>query len=368
MKGKNSQILKHKLLGSCLGAYLIFLIGSFLAALYLTPTLVGNYLHAVAGTAESQSYLSSHSLAIQNVCYLLLLVVFVLSLLPLAVFYLKFYRPFNKIVQAAAQHTDGYYHAPFRYNEDNELGLLNASVNYLAESVHSSGDYQRKFISNISHDFRSPLTSIKGYVEAILDGTIPPETQEKYLRIVVDETERLNRLTESLLTLNTFDDRGVYLEQTDFDLVPVIKSTIDLFEGMCQKKNLHIESAFTSSSIMVHADMTRIQQVLYNLIDNAIKFSYADSEILIRASNQKKHVFVSVKDSGEGISKEHLPKIWDRFYKTDASRGRDKKGTGLGLSIVKEIIHAHDQNIDVISTEGAGTEFVFTLNKSTSPH
>ena len=356
--------MKHKLLGSCLGAYLIFLLGSFLAALYLTPALVTNYLHAVAGTAESKQYLASHSIAIQNVCYLLLLIVFLLSLFPAVIFWLKFYLPFHRIVQAAAQYTYGYHYTPFQYDEDNELGLLCASVNYLAESVHSSGEYQRKFISNISHDFRSPLTSIKGYVEAILDGTIPPEMQEKYLKIVVDETERLNRLTESLLTLNTFDDRGVYLEQTDFDLVPVIESTIDLFEGMCQKKNLRIIPTFTSPSIMVHADMTRIQQVLYNLIDNAIKFSYADSEILIRANNQKKRVFVSVKDSGEGIAKEHLPKIWDRFYKTDASRGRDKKGTGLGLSIVREIIYAHEQNIDVISTEGAGTEFVFTLNKA----
>ncbi|MDO4323561.1 MAG: HAMP domain-containing sensor histidine kinase [Lachnospiraceae bacterium] len=364
MKNKNSQLLNHKLLGSCLGAYLVFLTGSFFAALYLTPALISNYFQAVAGTAESRQYLASHSIAIQNVCYLLLAIVFVLSLFPLAVFWLKFYRPFRRIVQSAAQHTDGYHHKPFQYDKDNELGLLNASVNYLSESVHSSGEYQRKFISNISHDFRSPLTSIKGYVEAILDGTIPPEMQEKYLKIVVDETERLNRLTEGLLTLNTFDDRGVYLKQTDFDLVPVIKSTIDLFEGTCQKKNLHIQSSFTAPVIMVHADMTKIQQVLYNLIDNAIKFSYNDSEIVIRANSQKKRVLISVKDSGEGIAKEHLPKIWDRFYKTDASRGRDKKGTGLGLSIVKEIIHAHDQNIDVISTEGVGSEFIFTLNKA----
>lgn len=358
--------MKRKLLGSCLGAYLIFWIGSFLASLYLTPRLLRNSLEAVSEDAAYRSYLASHAIAIQNVCYLLLAIVFLLSLIPLAVFFIKFYAPLNKIILAVSQHTDDVHHAheKLTYHADDELGRLTASLNYLMQEVHSSGEYQRKFISNISHDFRSPLTSIKGYVEAILDGTIPVEMQDKYLGIVLSETERLNKLTEGLLLLNTFDDRGVYLDLTDFDLVPVIKSTIETFEGICQKKNLLIRFSHAADSVTVHADVGKIQQVLYNLLDNAIKFSYPDSEIVIRVSEQKNRVFVSVKDNGEGIAKEHLPKIWDRFYKTDVSRGRDKKGTGLGLSIVKEIIRAHNQNINVISTEGVGTEFVFTLRKA----
>lgn len=358
--------MKRKLLGSFLGAYLVFLIGSFLAALFLTPELLRDSLHAVSNDAAYRSYLASHAVAIQNVCYLMLGIVFLLSLIPVIVFLIKIYSPLNRIITAASQYTDGV--CPSRceltYDADDELGRLTASLNYLTDAVHSSGEYQRKFISNISHDFRSPLTSIKGYVEAILDGTIPIEMQEKYLGIVLSETERLNKLTEGLLLLNTFDDRGVYLELTDFDIIPVIQNTIASFEGTCQKKNLRINFDCTSGAVKVHADMGKIQQVLYNLLDNAIKFSYADSTILLRLTEQKHCVFISVKDSGEGISKENLPKIWDRFYKTDTSRGRDKKGTGLGLSIVKEIIRAHNQNINVISTQGVGTEFVFTLNKA----
>lgn len=358
--------MKRKLLGSFLGAYLVFLIGSFLTALYLTPKLLRDSLHAVSDDAAYRSYLSSHAIAIQNVCYLMLGIVFLLSSIPVIVFLIKIYSPLNRIILAASQYTDGVCRSRSElvYDTDDELGRLTASLNYLTDAVHSSGEYQRKFISNISHDFRSPLTSIKGYVEAILDGTIPVEMQEKYLRIVLSETERLNKLTEGLLMLNTFDDRGVYLELTDFDIIPVVQNTIASFEGTCQKKNLQIKFDCSSGAVTVHADMGKIQQVLYNLLDNAIKFSYTDSIILLRLTEQKHCVFISVKDSGEGISKENLPKIWDRFYKTDASRGRDKKGTGLGLSIVKEIIRAHNQNINVISTQGVGTEFVFTLSKA----
>ena len=355
--------MKRKLLGSFLGAFLIFLTGSFLIALTLTPVLLQKALYSKEDSDTYRAFLAVHFIDIQNVCYLLLVLVFLLSLIPVIVFLVKIYSPLNRIILAASGYTDGNPHPPLSYNGDDELGRLTASVNYLADTVNHSGEYQRKFISNISHDFRSPLTSIKGYVEAILDGTIPLEQQEKYLGIVLGETARLNKLTEGLLLLNTFDDRGVYLELSDFDLLPVIRNTIAAFEGTCRKKNLEIIPDCSLKSVMVSADMGKIQQVLYNLLDNAIKFSYPDSVIQIRVTERKNHVFVSVKDNGEGISKENLPKIWDRFYKTDASRGKDKKGTGLGLSIVKEIIRAHNQNINVVSTKGVGTEFVFTLSK-----
>ncbi|MFR8548414.1 MAG: sensor histidine kinase [Lachnospiraceae bacterium] len=354
--------MKRKLLGSCIGAYLIFLIGSFLAALYLTPRLVKNYLPELPAAAQHAQEWGAHFIALQNVCYLLLCVVFVLSLIPVAVFVLKFYRPLEQIARTAASYTEKRTLAPaYTYDADNELGRLAASINYLAASVHSSEESQRKFISNISHDFRSPLTSIKGYVEAMLDGTIPPQMQETYLNIVLEETKRLNRLTEGLLTLNAFDDHGVYLQMTDFNIVPVIQSVAASFEGTCQKKNLSLETSFSGASVNVHADIDKIQQVLYNLVDNAIKFSPSGSSIAIRATAEKNLVFISVKDHGEGIEKEELPKIWERFYKSDASRGKDKKGTGLGLSIVKEILRAHDQNISVVSTKGVGTEFIFSL-------
>ena len=236
----------------------------------------------------------------------------------------------------------------------------------LSDELDKMGDYQKKFVANVSHDFRSPLTSIKGYVEAIMDGTIPPEMQDRYLKIVVDETERLEKLTQSLLTLDKMDSGGRPLIKSVFDINDTIKSTVATFEGICRKKRIGFELHLLSGPLLVHADKEQIQQVLYNLIDNAIKFSRNDSSIKLETSERHGTVFVSVRDSGIGISKGSINKIWDRFYKQDSSRGRDRKGTGLGLSIVKEIITAHNQNINVISTEGVGTEFIFTLERAKS--
>ena len=150
----------------------------------------------------------------------------------------------------------------------------------------------------------------------------------------------------------------------NFDINKVIKNTIATFEGTCRSKTISIELILTGEQLNAYADMEQIQQVLYNLIDNAIKFSPVNSTITIETTLKNERIFVSVKDKGCGISKENLPKIWDRFYKIDSSRGRDRKGTGLGLAIVKEIINSHHQNINVISTQGVGTEFIFTLERA----
>jgi signal transduction histidine kinase len=195
----------------------------------------------------------------------------------------------------------------------------------------------------------------------MLDGTIPPEMHEKYLGVVLNETERLTKLTNGLLTLNNLNTKGMRLDLSDFDINQVIRDVAASFEGTCRKKNIAIELRLTGEDMTVHADKSRIQQVLYNLTDNAIKFSNPDSVIRIETTIQKTKLFVSVKDSGIGIPKEDLSQIWTRFYKSDLSRGKDKKGTGLGLSIVKEIIAAHEENINVISTPGEGSEFIFSL-------
>lgn len=154
------------------------------------------------------------------------------------------------------------------------------------------------------------------------------------------------------------------LNLTDFDINTVIRNVTASFEGTCRKKGIAFDLVLTNDVMYVNADKSKIQQVLYNLIDNAIKFSNSDSSIKIETTEKKNKLFVSVKDSGIGIPKDDLKLIFDRFYKSDSSRGKDKKGTGLGLSIVKEIINTHDENINVISTQGEGTEFIFSLQIS----
>ena len=295
---------------------------------------------------------------------LLFLVIFLFSFGILALFAFTVYRPLQKIIQGTDQYAEGNLTYQIQVHSQDEMGYLARTLNYMSGELNKIGEYQKKFVANVSHDFRSPLTSIKGYVEAIADGTIPPEMQDRYLNIVLFETERLNKLTQSLLTLNDIDSKGNMLEITDFDINAVIKNTAATFEGICTSRKITISLVIPSQTLYVRADMGKIQQVLYNLIDNAIKFSNNDSTITVETTEKYRKVFVSVKDSGIGIPKESLSKIWDRFYKIDSSRGKDRKGTGLGLSIVKEIINAHNQNINVISTEGVGTEFIFTLDKA----
>lgn len=295
------------------------------------------------------------------VAYLTLAGTMILALGLLILFEQIVSKPVGRITRAAKEYAAGNLTYQPNVKAHDEMGYLANTLSDMALRLNNIGEDQHKFVANVSHDFRSPLTSIKGYLEAILDGTIPPELQEKYLGIVLGETERLTKLTQSLLTLNSFDTKGIYLEQSNFDINTVIRDILATFEGRCKDKKITFELTFSDTKQVVYADKSRIQQVLYNLIDNAIKFSNPDSVINIDTSVHHEKLFISVKDHGVGIPKESLGKIWERFYKTDTSRGKDKKGTGLGLSIVKEIIQAHKENIDVISTEGVGTEFIFSL-------
>lgn len=293
--------------------------------------------------------------------YISLGVIYLLSFIFLLGFQFFVFRPLNQITEAARQYALGNldYEIPV-YTHD-EMGHLSASLNYMAAQLKDMDDYQKKIVANVSHDFRSPLTSMKGYVEAMADGTIPPELYGKYLKIILFETERLTDLTGDLLTLNEFDTKELLLDRAEFDIQEVIKGTAESFEAVCTPKHISIELLLMPGKVIVYADRRKIQQVLYNLLDNAIKFSDNESSITVEVSLRSDKAFISVRDHGIGIPRKEQNKIWERFYKSDLSRGKDKKGTGLGLSIVKEIIQAHDEHINVISTEGVGTEFIFSL-------
>lgn len=313
---------------------------------------------------SSMSSIRSSVDSLLNISYILLVILFLLSLIILIFFTEIVYIPLRKITEATEQYASGNLHYEFSVESEDEMGYLAASLSYMASEIARSEDDQKKFVANVSHDFRSPLTSIKGFLEAMIDGTIPPEMHEKYLLIVLNETERLTKLTNSLLTLNNLNTKGMMLNKTDFDINQTIRNVAASFEGTCRQKTIGIELVLTGDEMYVLADMDKIQQVLYNLLDNAIKFSHHNSCIKLETTEKHNKIFVSVKDTGIGIPKDDLKLIWDRFYKSDLSRGKDKKGTGLGLSITKEIIQSHGEHINVISTESVGTEFIFTLPKS----
>lgn len=302
---------------------------------------------------------------ILHIIYITFGIIFILSLIILLIFTISVYNPIRIISKASREYAKGNLtYTGLTVIADNEIGRLADSLNYMACELNTLEEDQKKFIANISHDFRSPLTSIKGYVEAMKDGTIPPEMQGKYLDTVLFETERLNKLTSSILTLNAWDNHDNRLNYQEFDINVIIKQILATFEGTCTKRKISFDLVFGDITYFVYADKIKIQQVIYNLIDNALKFSHNNSVIKISVYDKYDKVFVSIKDFGVGIPKDNINKIWDRFFKTDSSRGKDKTGTGLGLSITKEIIQSHNENINVISTEGIGTEFVFTLQKS----
>ncbi len=275
----------------------------------------------------------------------------------------------NKMIEAlnktSKEVTNGNFDSRIRHSYSGEFGELVRNMNEMAETLGKTEQTRRDFIANISHDFRSPLTSIKGFVTAILDGTIPCEKQSRYLNIVLEETERLTSLTNNLLLLSTMESDLCVLEKTKFDIHQIIKKILLQFDHEITVKGLSINLFFGASQYYVFADMHQIQRVLHNLIENALKFSFDGGELSIETVKLKNKIQITIADNGQGIPSEDLKNIWDRFHKADRSRGKDKKGLGLGLSIVKEILKAHEETIEVYSQENKGTKFVFTLTEST---
>ncbi len=301
---------------------------------------------------------------IYSISFIPCLVIIIIAFALIQIISHKVLRPIKKLAEVAQDYSKGDFDVKTEISSDDEIGQLAESMEYMASELSKLEEYRHEFISNISHDFRSPLTSIKGYVTAIQDGTIPPEKQDRYLNIVLDETNRLTKLTQGLLDLNRLEIYGPYLNLTDFDFIDIIRTTLNTFEIKCIDRKIAIYLNNHAEVTVVTADKTKIQQVVYNLLDNAIKFTPGGKNIYITIVEKGEKLQVSIRDQGIGMSEETQKKIWTRFYKDDTSRGKDKAGTGLGLAITKEIIKAHNETIDVSSTEGEGSEFVFTLKKA----
>ena len=327
----------------------------------ICPVTSGVRVRGYIAITEDLTVIRDDVAATVRIMIIIAAVNFGLSFLILLFFALTTYRPMLQIMDGAKEFASGNLQHKIRVTSHDEMGYLADTLNLMAGELRKNNDYQKNFISNVSHDFRSPLTSIKGFSEAMLDGTIPPEMHDRYLGIIVQETERLNKLTNTILELNSMDRDKTSLNMSRFDINAMLKSTAAVFEGSCRKKKISINLVLTGTELFVRGDREKIEQVVYNLLDNAIKFSDRSSEVKIETTIQRGKCAVSVKDEGCGIARDDLTKIWDRFYKSDSSRGRDRQGTGLGLSIVKEIISAHGQTISVVSTENVGTEFIFTL-------
>jgi len=270
-------------------------------------------------------------------------------------------RPLRQINEAASVIAGGDFEKRLPIRGKDEVGQLAREFNRMAESLQQQERIRREFIGNLSHDMRSPLTSMHGFLTAISDGTIPPENHEYYLQIVKDESERLIRLSNNILDIHRIQDWELELNLTEFDINDLIRQTILGFQQRALDKHIMITSHFAHSSDIVLADEDKLRRVMYNLIDNAIKFTPNDGEITIETTVDAQKVIISVADTGRGMTEEELKRAFDRFYKGDPSRNEDKMGSGLGLSIVKEFIRAHGESIEVTCEPGEGCVFVFTL-------
>ncbi|MDE6617901.1 MAG: HAMP domain-containing histidine kinase [Clostridiales bacterium] len=245
---------------------------------------------------------------------------------------------------------------------DNSADDLQSAVNATADEYARLAQVRKTFVANASHELRSPLTSVQGFLQAVLDGTASEEDKDKYLKIALSETKRLNALITSMLDLSRLDSGKNPLVRTKFDINDIINEVAAKFEPALIKKALQANVEFSRDTCYVFADKDKIIQVLTNLLDNAIKYSPAYSRIILTTSIHENKVYVTVRDFGYGISKKDQMLIWDTFYMTDKSRSPVKaKGSGLGLSIVKKIIDEHGEVVWVESSRGAGATFIFTL-------
>lgn len=289
--------------------------------------------------------------------------VFVAALLVSLVYTKRMARPLDEIAAASRKFARGDFSPRVRQVEDptDEMGALIESFNKMADSLESAEKRRAEFIANVSHELRTPMTTISGFADGILDGTIPEKDCEKYLRSIRDETRRLSRLVRDMLDASqTANSAADPAKRSVFDLTELMLQTLLSFESRAMKKNLDVDPQFPDSHIMVRADRDAITRVIYNLLDNAVKFAKPDSCIVLRQYKDKGKAYVAVRNYGETIPEADLPYIFDRFHKSDRSRSLDKDGVGLGLYLVKTIINNHDEDIAVRSEDG-WTEFVFTL-------
>ena len=271
--------------------------------------------------------------------------------------------PIDNINNVAKRLAKGEVEKRVVVNCNNEIGELAESFNMMAECLEKSDTKRREFISNVSHELRSPITSIKGFIGGILDGVIPRDRENYYLKIVYDEIDRLARLVNDLLDMSAMESGKFNLAITEFDINQVISLCILNLEHKIQEKGLNVKATFHNNRAYVLGDRDRIIQVVTNIIENSIKYSNDDGEIKIDVYSKGEKIYVDIFNSGECIEEKELNKIWDRFYKSDKSR-TNKLSTGLGLPIVRSILSQHNEDIWVKNIEGKGVSFIFTLKKS----
>ncbi|MEI6132358.1 MAG: ATP-binding protein [Bacillota bacterium] len=272
-------------------------------------------------------------------------------------------RPIKEMSLATVKMARGEMGQRVSENSKDEIGELAKSFNEMALALENLESMRRDFVANVSHELRTPMTSMRGFIDAILDGTVEPEKKDYYLKIVREETIRLSRLVDDLLDLTSMQSGKMHLIQTSVDLNEITRRSIIKLEALIIGKQISFEANFDDRDCKVLGDSDMLERVLINLISNAIKFTPEKGSISVNTHLTQDKVFVSVTDNGKGMSQEEINQVFERFYKAEKSRSTVFSGTGLGLSIAKEIINMHGGEISVVSEIGKGSKFEFWIRK-----
>ena len=299
-----------------------------------------------------------------NIVCMVQLLAWIIAFIVAFVLTRQIVKPVKRMRDAAKSIAAGNFDERIPVTSADEIGELSQSFNSMTESLSELENMRSSFISDVSHELRTPMTIISGFVEGVLDGTVPEADREKYLSTVLEEIKRLSRLVSELLEASRLEQGKTEIKKEPVDINRLLLETVFANEQRLNDKKINLDLNLDESTPLAFADKDSIKRVLINLIDNAIKFTPCEGKMLLTTLHKDKKVYVSVKNSGEGISKNDLRHIWERFYKTDKSRSNDKKGVGLGLHIVKTIISRHGGEIFAESEEGKSATFTFVLDEA----
>ena len=273
-------------------------------------------------------------------------------------------KPIRNLENATRCYASGdfAYRVPELRSHDELAGLI-TKFNSMATSLEQLENSRRSFVANVSHEFKTPMTTIGGFINGILDGTIPPEKQDYYLNIVSSEINRLSKMVTMMLNISKIETGNADLTIEQFDISQKLVTTFLGFEQLISKKDIEVEGFEDLTQVTIHGDSAMIDQVIYNLVDNAVKFTNEGGKISVNVASDKKYAYFSVTNTGVGIPEKDIGKVFERFFKVDQSRSTDVKSTGLGLFLVKSIVDLHSGTIEVESKPDIFTRFTVKLPK-----
>lgn len=332
--------------------------------LYVTvPLWTDRGIEGAIIVCSTEPYIQNMQLGVMKLFFVAMIFVILLTLVVSAWLSQRIAKPIREMTIVARKIASGDFSQRVGIDVAGEMSVLASSFNQMSVALEEMDEVQSSFISDVSHELRTPMTIISGFVDGILDGTIPKEEHRKYLEIVLSEIKRLNRLVNDLLEMSRLNSGKIEYKMVPFDITENIRKAVVAFEQGLNDKKIDVRIDFEDDAVMVMGNSDSIYRVISNLMDNAVKFTPEGGCIAINAKTEGGKTKVSVENSGKGLSEKELNHIWDRFYQTDKARTSEKKGVGLGLYIVKNIMNAHNNSIYAESKEGEWTRFTFELDE-----